>query len=184
MTKPDDGMSAPVPRMVLMPRDPLWLYVYWDLPDACVERALDALKVASNEVTRALRVHDATHLAHPATGELDLERSQDYVTVDITSKDDHWYLKVGAAEHAYCVEYLLLTADGRKASLVTSNVAETPAASVAAADAETWVDAERQPAPAPTDEPASVWADTPDNLHEALSSAGSGSVTQPAPDAM
>jgi uncharacterized protein len=179
MTNSNEGPDAADPRITLMPRDPEWLYVYWDMPDACIEDGIAELGVAPDELSRALRVHDATDLADPETGELDLDKSVDYVSIDITPKDDHWYFKVGDPERTYCVEYLLLTADGRKASLAISNVAETPAASVAPATTETWVDAKQRPAEPPPGEPDPKWNKGQDNLHEALSSAGSGSVTQP-----
>ncbi len=180
-----DGLprSYHTERMMLMPRDPEWLYVYWEIPRERVDAAIAELGATAETSKTVLRVHDVTGLIDSTSGRPRLAESKDYLTREVSLSSDHWYIKVERAERLYCVEYLVVAADGRAVSLVTSNLATTPTDRVSPITEETWVTGSpegkhvaRGTGPAET-----KWLEGQGNIHEALSSLGSAGRLQDAP---
>lgn len=102
-------------RVVFLPRDPQWAYVFWDIADDDRERAL-----AAGASQLCLRVADVTGLstgsAHPHT----LQE----VVVDAHATE--WYLPVPLSDRDYRVELGYRKAGGW-ISLAFSSVARVPA---------------------------------------------------------
>ena len=114
---------APAPRpaadtrIVFLPRDPQWAYVFWEISDADRSRALEA---GASQL--CLRVADVTGLAggsaHPHTLQ----------EVVVDSHATEWYLPVPLADRDYRVELgFRKGAAGGWISLAFSSVARVPA---------------------------------------------------------
>ena len=175
---PDDlPQSHSADRIVLMPRDPEWLYTYWEISPERYEAALAELGVDADTAQPILRVHDVTNLIDTASGEPRLDESKNYLTIDVTPSVDHWYFKVDGPDRLYCVEYRVGVPDGRSVVLATSNMATTPPDRVSDITEETWVTAasKDKPAEKPSGPAETKWLEGQDNMHEALSSSGSAS---------
>jgi hypothetical protein len=103
-------------RVVFLPRDPQWAYVFWDIAD--VDRD-DALADGASQL--CLRVADVTGLAggsaHPHT----LQE----VVVDAHATE--WYLPVPLSDRDYRVELGYRKTGGGWISLAFSSVARVPA---------------------------------------------------------
>lgn len=186
-----------VDRVVAMPRDPQWLYVYWEITDERRAGALAELGVSAKEMTTALYVHDATDIVDTETGRPRLDESKDYLTVEVAPSADHRYIKVDRPDRLYCVEYVAVAPDGRAVSLAASNLAATPADRVSDIRNEQWVTAAPNGKPvtgaAAREEPSQLvsdkspggsgssgqgpaqtkWLEGHEKVHETLSSAGS-----------
>jgi hypothetical protein len=154
--------------MVLMPRDPEWLYVYWDVPASRLVDVAAELGADVADLRLALRVYDVTDaVANAAEPPLDAENR--ISETDVTPNDDHWYIKGGRPEAAYCVEYVALGPNGRAAMVVLSNVASTPTDRVAPQTSERWIQpgvSGLEPAPPPEADGEATWEDLPESVRD------------------
>jgi len=143
-------------RVVFLPRDPQWAYVFWDIAESDRDQAL-----AAGASQLCLRVADVTGLApgsaHPHT----LQE----VVVDAYACE--WYLPVPLSDRDYRVELGYRKSGGGWISLAFSSVARVPALHPSEQILDQFVpfslDAGSAPAPAPITPAA---ADT--GLHERL----------------
>jgi len=127
-----------VDRIILMPRDPYWMFAYWEITRERYEAALHRLAVPPESAKAILRVHDVTGLLDTATGEVRLAEPHSFLRIELAPMADRWYIRVDQPEHAYCVEVLLEAPDGRVASLALSNVVATPNDRVSGVTEEEW----------------------------------------------
>ncbi|MFA4843367.1 MAG: DUF4912 domain-containing protein [Candidatus Margulisiibacteriota bacterium] len=100
-------------RIVLMVRDPFWLYAYWEVNEA--RRQAIAREVGASALANArefLRVYD--------TGDW---RSFD---IAVHGGARTWYFKVPVPNRSYCVDIGFLLADGRFIAAARSNWVTTP----------------------------------------------------------
>jgi len=116
----DEMAPAPRPaaetRVVFLPRDPQWAYVFWEISDT--DRAA-ALAAGASQL--ALRVADVTGLAPGSSHPHTLQE----VVVD--SHATEWYLPVPLSDRDYRVELGYRKAGGGWISLAFSSVARVPA---------------------------------------------------------
>lgn len=113
-----------VDRLVLLPRDPYWLYVYW-------------------EVTPALDGHfralygDAWDVGRTVLRLTDLETGAISDT-ELTFFTDNWYLNVAGADRTYRAELGRILPGGQFAAMVSSNTVRTPRDSVSSVIDPRW----------------------------------------------
>ena len=110
------GRPEPETRVVFLPRDPQWAYVFWEIADSDRQLALEA---GASQL--ALRVADVTGLqggsSHPHTLQ----------EVVVDSHATEWYLPVPLSDRDYRVELgYRKKAGGGWISLATSSVARVP----------------------------------------------------------
>jgi len=109
------GRPAATTRVVFLPRDPQWAYVFWDISEADRQQA-----VAAGGSQLCLRVADVTGMAagsaHPHT-------LQEVVVEPSASE---WYLPVPLCDRDYRVELGYRKAAGGWISLAFSSVARVP----------------------------------------------------------
>lgn len=120
--------------LVLLPRDPHWMFAYWELPEALwheAERRWGSAVVAQAEP--ALRVHDVTGLNFPEAP------SHQSLDIPITLTADNWHIHVPQSGRSYCVELGLKTADGRFLWLLRSNVVHLPLGRVSDVVDDRWM---------------------------------------------
>lgn len=102
-------------RIVLLPRDPQWAYVYWDVPN---EHKEILRREGGQQLT--LRLYDVTDLdlAYQAPHTV-----QEY-GCDELARD--WYLPIPVSDRDYCVEIGYRTGDGRWLVLARSAAMRVP----------------------------------------------------------
>lgn len=108
-------------RIVLMVKDPWWLYAYWEIQPATERAARSQLppqEVAGLQTI--LRVSDVTGL--PDSGQ-PAHRSFD---IGLSGLATSWFIQVDAPDREFVVEIGLLTAGGRFLLLARSNRVRTP----------------------------------------------------------
>jgi len=110
-----------VDRAVVVPRDPWWLFVFWEITPAKREAALAALGNDAEHVRPTLRVLDVTFVDPRGNPSLSFD-------VEVPATAESWYVNVGRPAASYCVEVGLRTTSGIFLPLVRSNVAATPRA--------------------------------------------------------
>ncbi len=108
-------------RIVLMVKDPWWLFAYWEIQPA-TERAARS-QLLPHEVAglqSVLRVYDVTGIefpAQPATALFD---------ISLSGLATNWYIHVNAPNRSFVVEIGLLANTGRFLPLTRSNRVTTP----------------------------------------------------------
>ncbi|AFY73323.1 hypothetical protein Syn7502_01220 [Synechococcus sp. PCC 7502] len=89
-------------RIVLLPRDPQWAYVYWDIPNSEKEQ-----KRLQGGQQLALRLYDSTNL------NLDYQYPHSIQEYPCDELAREWYLPVPVSDRSYVVEIGYRCADGR-----------------------------------------------------------------------
>ncbi|WP_338835435.1 DUF4912 domain-containing protein [Neomoorella thermoacetica] len=108
-------------EIVLMVKDPYWLYAYWELSDAKKEELRRQFGPAAWENSRPLlRVYDLTD--HP----YDFLRAP-FFEIAITDLADNWYIHTGKPCSTFCVDLGRLIPNYGFITLVRSNIVTTPA---------------------------------------------------------
>lgn len=108
--KKESPKSAGEGRMVLLPRDPEWLYVYWDLTG-------QQEKLLKTSGVPTLRL-----LGHPDRRELK--------RIPLSPGAKSWHIQAGTADRDYVAELGVLDWRGVFRPLLVSNPASTPPAEV------------------------------------------------------
>lgn len=121
-------------RLVLLARDPHCLYTYWELTAASQEQFI---KNYGEESWLAgypvLRVYDITGLDFNGSNALA------YTDIHINEGTDNWYVQVEKPDHKFCVDLGRILPDGRFITLLRSNFATTPRASLSERMDEEWM---------------------------------------------
>lgn len=102
-------------RIVLMPRDPQWAYVYWDVPN---EHREELRRQGGSRL--ALRFYDVTAI------NLDYQRPHSVQQYECDELAREWYLPVPVSDRDYAVEIGYLTPDGRWLILARSAPVRIP----------------------------------------------------------
>ena len=102
-------------RVVLMPRDPQWAYVYWDVPN---EHREELRRQGGSRL--ALRFYDVTAI------NLDYQRPHSVQQYECDELAREWYLPVPVSDRDYAVEIGYLTPDGRWLILARSAPVRIP----------------------------------------------------------
>jgi hypothetical protein len=124
-------------RIVLLPRDPWWVFAYWEMTPSSRINALRALGAQAEGAREVLRVYDVTFITF--TG----DNAWLSFDVELSPGADHWYLNVGRPAASFCVELGLRTPDGRFLPIVRSNVVTTSRSSSSPDTTVRWVELSR-----------------------------------------
>jgi hypothetical protein len=142
-------------RVVFLPRDPQWAYVFWEISEA---DRLEAFKAGASQL--CLRVADVTGLSdggrHPHTLQ----------EVPVDSHATEWYLPVPLCDRDYRVELGYRRSGGGWISLAHSSVARVPAMQPSSQVLDQFVPFSLDAPPAPVSAVSSAAADS--GLHERL----------------
>ena len=142
-------------RVVFLPRDPQWAYVFWEISEA---DRLEAFKAGASQL--CLRVADVTGLSdggrHPHTLQ----------EVPVDSHATEWYLPVPLCDRDYRVELGYRRSGGGWISLAHSSVARVPAMQPSSQVLDQFVPFSLDAPPAPVSAVSPAAADS--GLHERL----------------
>ena len=138
-------------RIVLLPRDPWWVFTYWEITPTTRVQALRALGAEAEGARELLRVYDVTFITF--TG----DNAWQSFDVELPPGADRWYLNVGRPAASFCVEIGLATPGGRFLPLARSNVVTTPRATPSPDTTVRWVEV----AAGAVRESARAWEGTP-----------------------
>lgn len=133
---PDEGRGA-LPRdygetmLSAMPRDPNWIFVYWEITPASRASLVRAHGPDIFESSRqVLRVHDMTAREDGGPAHMD---------VPVMLDEGSWYVRVQEPGRSYCCELGLLLQDGEFLGIVKSNTVALPPGRVSDVMDEKWM---------------------------------------------
>ncbi len=99
-------------KIVLMVRDPNWLFTYWEINDKRIAEIKRELSESLfNQCKMALRVYNVDNW--------------DSFDIEVNSNSQNWYVRVSPAA-SYCVDIGYKTPDGRFIAAARSNIVRTP----------------------------------------------------------
>jgi hypothetical protein len=108
-------------KIVLMVKDPWWLYAYWELQPEQERQARRQLKPEEAAGLRTvLRVYDVTGRNFPDEG------ANRWFDITVSDLAMNWFIHVNAPNRSFIVEIGLLTRAGRFLMLARSNRVTTP----------------------------------------------------------
>ncbi|MBU2572987.1 MAG: DUF4912 domain-containing protein [Elusimicrobia bacterium] len=137
-TKPDsDYKSLPESygntEAALLPRDPNWMFIYWEITD---NSRAEIKKAHGQDIFEkagpVIRVYDMTHAAEGS-------RDAKYFDVPVMIDAKNWYINVQDGGRAYSCEVGLVTSDGRFIGIVKTNTVNLPAGRVSDVMDEKWM---------------------------------------------
>ncbi len=102
-------------RIVLLPRDPQWSYVYWDIPN---EHKQDLRRQGG--IRLALRFYDVTDV------DMSYQRPHSLQQYEIDELSREWYLPIPVSDRDYMAEIGYVAADGRWLMLARSLPVHVP----------------------------------------------------------
>ena len=107
-------------KLVVMVRDPYWLYAYWDI-DAHMQQQINSQFSLHPGILRSIiRIHDITDISFDGSNSL----SQVDVDVDLGAKN--WYLFIGEPNRSFVFDLGLINSDGEMFLISRSNIVRTP----------------------------------------------------------
>lgn len=102
-------------RIVMMPRDPQWAYVYWDLPNDQREKA----RCQGGQML-TLRLYDVTNWHQPGLPPVSIQEE----VCDELARE--WYLSLPVSDRDYCAEIGYRTPTGQWLALAQSSRVHIP----------------------------------------------------------
>ncbi len=120
-------------RIVLMVRDPLWLFTYWEIRKDVLNNVMNTLGPLAYRAKTVIRVYDVTDIIFNGNN-----AHHRFDTV-VTLESKNGYLYVGLPDRVLCAEIGILTANGTFRILARSNTVRTPRADVSEVVDEKWM---------------------------------------------
>ena len=113
-------------RVVALPRDPVWIFTYWE---ATPEGSADGHQRLGDPYARlTLRVYDLTSQ----------ENLSAFFDIEVYHRIGSWYIDVGQGGRTYQVDVGLKSSKGSFATLARSNIVSTPAGRISDDLSEEW----------------------------------------------
>ncbi|OPX86607.1 MAG: hypothetical protein A4E53_03041 [Pelotomaculum sp. PtaB.Bin104] len=140
-SSPSQPLEAELPhqygvdRMVLMARDPHWLYAYWEVTATKQEDFNHSYggPAAWSTTHPVLRVYDITGI------DFNGNNAHGFTDIHIGESTDNWYVEVGQPDRTFCIDLGRMFPDGRFVTLLRSNIVTTPRASLSDRLDEEWM---------------------------------------------
>jgi len=121
-------------RLVLMVRDPNWLFAYWEITAAKQDEFSQQYGQSAWGSSRpVLRVYDVTGV------EFNGSNANNYIDYAISDYVDNWHLEVSRPNSTLCVDVGRVFPDGRFVTLLRSNIVHTPSMEVSNLVDEEWM---------------------------------------------
>ncbi|MDQ0285944.1 hypothetical protein J2Z49_001049 [Desulfofundulus luciae] len=123
-----------VDRLVLLVRDPYWLYAYWEITATRQEEFNATYGPRAWNTTRpVLRVYDVTGVTFNGYN------ANSYMDINVQEGVDNWHIPVGQPNRSFCVDLGRMFPDGRFVTLLRSNVVTTPRSGLSECLDEEWM---------------------------------------------
>ncbi len=107
-------------RIVLMQRDPLCLFCYWELQQDKTDKFLKNLSTLAYGARLVLRVYDVTNIL------FDGNNANKYFDSVLVPGAKDWYIHLEEPNRSFCADIGFLTSDGTFHMMTRSNTITTP----------------------------------------------------------
>ena len=104
-----------------LPKDPNWLFVYWEMSEETIETLRNKMGIEQFEAAKpVLRLLDITDIDYNGTN------AWKYFDIRIHHYANNWYVKFPEPGRTYIIEYGNITPEGTFIMVMQSNVVKTP----------------------------------------------------------
>ncbi len=117
---PDLPGSYGADRLVLLVRDPYWLYAYWEITATKMEEIASLHSSLVWGARPVLRVYDVTGV------EFNGSNANCFFDCILGERTESWHINVSHANRTYCVDVGRLFPDGSFVTILRSNYVTTP----------------------------------------------------------
>jgi uncharacterized protein len=108
-------------RIVLLARDPWWIFSYWEIRRDKEDEALRKIEAQGEKAkTSVLRVYDVTDVNFNG------RNAHSYFDIGLKGLANNWYINVNAPDRAWVVDIGIVTGKGSFYLLARSNTIKTP----------------------------------------------------------
>ncbi|MBU1808475.1 MAG: DUF4912 domain-containing protein [Candidatus Omnitrophica bacterium] len=108
-------------RIIILIRDPWWIFSYWEVRRDKEEEILRKIESAGDQKQKSvLRVYDVTDVHFNG------RNAHTYFDIDLAGLANSWYINVGKPDRAWIVDIGIVTKKGDFYLLARSNVVKTP----------------------------------------------------------
>jgi len=122
-------------RLVLLVRDPNWLYAYWEVSATSIDAFQRRYGPGSWQSSRpVLRVYDVTGVES-----FNGHNAVSFVDILITDTAQSWHIGVHHPNRSFCVDLGRILASGAFATILRSNTVTTPQAGISDRLDEQWM---------------------------------------------
>lgn len=108
--------------LVLMVRDPYWVYAYWNLSQD-TKKKINVHKKANPRSKSVIRVYEVSNISNPKK-----EESARHFDIEVPLEVGQWYIYLGAPKKSFRADLGLTDADGNLFLLAWSNIVSMPLA--------------------------------------------------------
>ncbi len=119
---------------VLIPRDPDFIYAYWDYTGEDINRLRNQLMFDGEDPQMVLRVYDITHIKFNGSN------AKHTWDLDVGYSAKNWYIHVWEDNADYCAELGVRCGENHFVPLTRSNIVQTPPKSASKRDDLIWQD--------------------------------------------
>lgn len=116
-------------RLVLLPKDPNWIFAYWELNPGTRRQIENRVQKPWNLLDLNLRVHRLQMLE---------EKEEDFFDIRIVPSADNWYINTNGPDRKYFVELGVFLEGGHFLSILQSNTVTTPRDDISDIIDENW----------------------------------------------
>lgn len=108
-------------RIVILVRDPWWIFAYWDIRREKEEETVKRIKSDGGlPVKTILRIYDVTDINFNG------KNAHSYFDIELKGLAVNWYINVGSPDRSWIVDIGIATKDGSFYLLARSNTIKTP----------------------------------------------------------
>lgn len=122
-------------RIVLMVRDPYWVFAYWEIDPARIDREKAWFGLDSR---LAVRIYDITGV------HFDGANANGFYDQEVYDRVGDWYFDLGRPSHSFCADIGLLSSEGRFLTLARSNYITMPRDGASDVIDEEWMSLEEE----------------------------------------
>jgi hypothetical protein len=119
-------------QIVLMVRDPYWIYSYWSISEE-TRNLISKTVTVWEELSLVLRVYDITNC------NFDGSNSNYFFDISINQGVNNWYIHVGGPNRTFCVDLGFIQENGNFYTITRSNIVSTPRDNVSDVIDEEWM---------------------------------------------
>lgn len=120
-------------RIVLMTRDPWWIYAYWEIKRQKEEEIRNTVRAKGFDNPKSvLRVYDVTDIDFTGSN------AHSFFDIELKGLANNWYIEVGKPNRSWVADIGLLTPPGDFFLLARSNCVRTPRFGMSEVTDEEW----------------------------------------------
>jgi len=108
-------------RIVLLARDPWWIFAYWEIRRDKEEEAIKRIESSGDSMEKSvLRVYDVTNINFTGAN------AHSYFDIDLKGLANNWYINVNSPDKSWVVDIGIVAKKGAFYMLARSNAIKTP----------------------------------------------------------